>query len=118
MFRILITCLFLIATVVQAATNTTQVNVLSYSSTNVTTSSYVQLVASTPISVSRLQVCDTSTKIIKIAMGAAGSEVDLFSGTVSGCVLVPYYIPAGNRLAIEAIDASATTGYNVLSFIP
>lgn len=99
------------------AANTTQVNVLSYSSTNVTTSAYVALVASTPISVSKLEVCDTSGKILKIASGQSGSELDLFSVQVSGCIVVPYYLPAGSRLSIKAIDATASSGYNVLSFL-
>lgn len=101
-----------------SATNSTQVNILSYSSTNVTTGAYVQLVYASPITASKLQVCDTSTKILKIAAGASGSEVDLFTVQVSGCVVVPYYIIAGTKLWIKAVDASATTGYNTLSFIP
>lgn len=101
-----------------AAANTAQVNVLSYASTNVTTSAYVELVASSPISVSKLQVCDTSTKLLKIATGSAGSETDRFTVQVSGCVVVPYYFAPATRFSIKAVDASATTGYNTLSFIP
>lgn len=100
-----------------AAANTSQVNVFSYATTNVTTSAYVQLVAATPITVSRLQVCDTSGKILKISSGAASSELDLFTVSVSGCVIVPYYIIAGTRLSIKAVDANATTGYNTVSFL-
>ncbi len=100
-----------------AAANTARVNVLAYASTNVTTSSYVELVASSPITVSKLQICDTSTKLLKIATGAAGSETDICTVQVSGCVVVPYFITSGTRLSIKAIDASATTGYNTLSFL-
>lgn len=95
-----------------------KVNVLSYSSTNVTTGAYVTLIASTSIPTARLQILDTSGKILRLAIGAAGSEVDICSTAVSGVVIIPYYIPAGTRIAIEAIDANATTGYNVLSLIP
>jgi hypothetical protein len=101
-----------------ATADTTRVNVLSYASTNVTTAAYVELVASSPISVSKLQVCDTSTKLLKIATGSAGSEIDRFTVQVSGCVVVPYYFPPATRFSIKAVDASATTGYNALSFIP
>jgi hypothetical protein len=108
----------LISSSLFAAANTTQVNVLSYAGTNVTTSAYVQLVASSPVSVSRLQVCDTSTKLLKIATGAAGFETDRFTVQISGCVSIPYYFPPATRFSIKAIDASATTGYNTLSFLP
>lgn len=111
-------CLALFAAPLFAAANTAQVNVLSYASTNVTTSAYVELVASSPISVSKLQICDTSTKLLKIASGAAGSETDRFTVQVSGCVVVPYFFVAGTRFSIKAVDASATTGYDALSFIP
>lgn len=100
------------------AVNTTQVNVLSYVATNVSTSAYVELVASSPIACSRLQICDTSTKVLKLATGASGSETDICSVPVSGTVVLPYYLPIGTRISIRAVDASATTGYNVLSFIP
>lgn len=108
----------LISPLAFAAANTTQVNVLSYASTNVTTGAYVTLVASSPVSAGRFQVCDTSTKLLKIATGAASSEIDAFTVQVSGCVIVPYYFPAGTRFSIKAVDASATTGYNTLSFLP
>ncbi len=101
-----------------AAGSTVNVNTLAYASTNVTTSSYVQLVAASPMSVAKLQICDTSTKLLKLAIGAASSEVDICTVNISGCVIVPYYIPAGTRISIKAVDANATSGYNSLSFIP
>lgn len=101
-----------------ATVSTVNVNVLVYSSTNVTTGAYVTLVASTPTSVGKLEVCDTSGKILKLAVGVSGSEVDIASVPVSSCLIVPYYIVGGTRIAIKAVDASATTGYNLLSFIP
>lgn len=97
---------------------TNQLSTLSYVATNVTTSAYTQLIASTPISISKLQILDTSGKILKIAIGEAGSEIDICSTSVSGIVIVPYYIPAGTRISIKAVDANATTGYNVLGLIP
>ncbi len=101
-----------------AAANTSQVNVLSYSGTNVSTSAYTLLIASTSITASKLQICDTSTKILKVAIGAAGSEKDIVSVPVSSCVVVPYLIPAGSILSIKAIDATASSGYNVVSLLP
>lgn len=90
-------------------------NVFAYASTNVTTGAYVVLWKSLPNSVSNIQVCDTSGHLLKIATGASGSESDIISTTVSGCVSLPIYLPAGTQLSIRAIDASATTGFNVVS---
>lgn len=108
---------FLFAASSFAAVNTAQVNVLAYASTNVTTAAYVTLVASTPISVSHVEVCDTSTKLLKIASGTAGNEKDLFTVFISGCVTLPYFIPAGTRLSIKAVDATASSGFNTFSFL-
>lgn len=100
------------------AVDTSRVNVHSYASVNVTTGAYVEIVASTPSSFGRLEILDTSTKILKIAIGEAGSEIDICTAPVSGSLIVPYFIPQGSRLSIIAVDASATTGYNILSLIP
>lgn len=96
---------------------TDRVNVLSYAGTNVTTGAYVTLIASTAKATAHLEITDTSTKILKLAIGAAGDEIDICSVPVSGTVVVPYWIPKGTRISIKAIDATATTGYNVLSLL-
>lgn len=91
----------------------------SYASTNVTTGAYVTLVASTPINVSHIYVCDNSGQILKIATGASGHEVDLVAVPLSACMLIPLSptLPAGTRLSIEAISGTANSGYNVVSFL-
>jgi hypothetical protein len=96
------------------------VSSFSYSSTNVTTSAYVTLVSSTPISSNQFIVCDNSGHILKIASGIIGSEVDLFTVALNACIDIQLgaSIPVGTRLSIRAIDASATSGYDTLSFIP
>lgn len=93
------------------------ISTLAYATTNVTTSAYVVLVTSLPISASHVLVCDTSTKLVKIAVGATGSEYDIFTAPISGCATIgPKYLKAGIQLSIKAIDANATTGFNTLSF--
>jgi hypothetical protein len=96
------------------------VNSFSYSSTNVTTSAYVTLVSSTPIPSTQLIVCDNSGHILKIASGASGSEADIFTVALNSCLNLQFgaAIPAGTRLSIRAIDATASSGYNTVSFIP
>lgn len=92
------------------------VSVYSYAGGTVTTGAYVTQWVATPVAASHIEICDTSTKVIKVAVGPVGSEKDLATATVSGCVVIStVYVPAGSRIAIEAVDASATTGYNLLS---
>lgn len=109
--------LLLLCSTANAAVNSAQVNVLAYASTNVTTSAYITLVASSPVSVSKLEVCDTSGQILKIAVGASGSETDIVTTTVSGCIIVPIFLGSGVRLSIKAISATASTGFSVVSFV-
>jgi hypothetical protein len=96
------------------------VNSFSYASTNVTTGAYVTLVPSTPIRSTQIIFCDNSGHILKIATGSSGNEVDLLTVPLNACFLFPLNagIPAGTRLSIRAVDASATTGYNTVSFLP
>ncbi len=101
-----------------AAANTSQVSAYSYAGGNVTTSAYTTIIASTAISTKALQICDTSTKVVKLATGAASSEIDICTVMVSGCVVVPYFVRPGTRLSIKAVDATATTGYNTVALIP
>ena len=112
-------CLFLLPLLFVCEANAGNVSSLSYAATNVTTGAYVTLVASTPIHVANLVVCDNSGHILKIAVGAAGSEVDLVSVPLNACMVIPVgpILKLGARLSIRAIDASATTGYNVVSFV-
>lgn len=99
------------------AVNTDQVSVHAYSGGNVSTLAYTELIASTAVSCGRIAITDTSTKILKLAIGDAGSEIDICQCPVSGMIVVPMYIPQGSRLSIKAIDANATTGYNVVSLL-
>lgn len=89
----------------------------AYASTNVTTSAYVQLTAATTVPSTAVIVSDTSGKILKIAIGASGHEVDkLYIGPSELGVRYPLIVPKGSRISVKAIDASATTGYLLLSF--
>jgi hypothetical protein len=94
------------------------VDELNYSSTNVTISAYVTLDASTSVSVSKISIVDTSTQLMKLAIGTAGSEVDICAFQGNGNpVPISVYIPAGTRLSLKAISASATSGYNTVSLL-
>ncbi len=96
------------------------VSSLSYSATNVTTSAYVTLVASSPIAVVHLIICDSSGQILKLAKGSAGNEVDLFTVPVNSCFeySLDTLLGSGTRLSLKAISATASSGYSSVSFLP
>ena len=97
------------------------INSNNAASNNVTTSAYLTLVASTSIAFNKIIASDTTGKIIKLAVGDAGHEVDLFQLPVSGLALLPLpsvdTVPVGSRLSIKAIDANATSGYTVVTLL-
>lgn len=81
-----------------------------YSSTNVTTAAYVQLVASTSASINLLDIFDSSGQTLVIGVGASGSEVPQFNIYPGGNGSIPLAIPSGSRIAIKAISGTASTG--------
>lgn len=101
-----------------AANNTAQVNVFNYATTSVTTGAAVIAVSSSTTSTSKIEVCDTSGKQIVVSAGASGSAVNLFTVQANGCLIVPYYTVPGTQFNLQAIDATASSGYNLMSFIP
>lgn len=94
---------------------------INTSTTNVTTSAYVTLVAATTIPTASLLCTDTTGRILKLAVGAAGQEVDLFQLPVSGSIEIPLgslsMIPVGARLSLKAINANATAGFSCATLL-
>ncbi len=87
-----------------------------YASTAVSTSAYVQLVASTSAATTRLQIFDSGGQTMKLATGAPGSESDQFVIPPGG-IDIDYYIPASARVSIKAVSASANTGECDINFL-
>lgn len=81
-----------------------------YSSVNVTTSAYTQLIASTSGITNVLEIFDSSGQTLKIAFGAAASEVDKFIVVPGGNGRMTVNIPAGTRISIKALSGNATSG--------
>lgn len=90
-----------------------------YTGVNVGTVSWVQLVASTAANINAITIFDSSGKTLELGTGGAGSETRVMlipPGGVDGPVQL--YIPAGTRVAVRAVSATATageldiTGYN------
>lgn len=82
-----------------------------YVATNVTTAAWVELIDEWPEASTAIEFFDTSGRVIKIATGAPGSEVEvpyqIFPG---GSGVVPIQISKGQRVAIRAVDATASVG--------
>ena len=88
-----------------------------YSSVNVTTAAYVELIASTSVACKQLEIFDSSGQLLILALGAAASEVDKLYILPGGNGQVICNIPAGTRVSIKAVSASATAGYLAINFI-
>lgn len=88
-----------------------------YSSVNVTTAAYVELVASTAGLYKKLQIFDSSGQTLKIAIGAAASEVDILLVFPGGNDMIEVNIPAASRVSIRAVSATASVGELCVNFI-
>ena len=81
-----------------------------YSTGNVTTSAWVELIAETSDFATAIEVFDSSGQTLKIGVGASGSEVDQFNIVPGGNGLVPIQIPKGSRVAVKAVSGTANAG--------
>ena len=87
-----------------------------YSSTNITTSAYVQLVASTTNTINTLHIFDSSGQAMILGIGGSGSEVTTLYVPPGGDTYA-LHIPSGSRLAYKALTATANSGYLLMSFL-
>lgn len=86
-----------------------------YSSVNITTGAYVQLIASTSADIEVIDVFDSSGQTLVFAVGGAGSEVNQFYIVPGGNGTIELDIPSGSRLSAKAISADATSGELVIN---
>ena len=87
-----------------------------YTSTSVTTAAYTQLIASTSGAYSALEIFDSSGQTLKLAIGAAGSEVDQFLIFPGGNGRIPFTVASGSRISIKAVSATASAGEIDINF--
>lgn len=87
-----------------------------YSSVNVTTSAYVQLVASLTTTTTEIEIFDSSGQDLVLATGGAGSEVDQVSIFPGGNGRIPLAITSGTRISIKAVSGTASTGIILINF--
>lgn len=88
----------------------------SYSSVNITTSAYVQLIASTTSATNNIHIFDSSGQAMILAIGGAGAEVDTLYVPPGGDTY-NLNIPAGSRVSYKALTANATSGYLLISLL-
>lgn len=87
-----------------------------YSSTNVTTAAYTQLVASLGAAVNEVEIFDSSGETLVLATGGAGSEVDQAFVFPGGNGRIPLAIASGARVSIKAVSATANSGEIAINF--
>lgn len=87
-----------------------------YTSVSVTTTVFVQLVASTTAATTEIEIFDSSGQTLALAIGAAASEVVQINIFPGGNGRIPLLIPAGSRISIKAISATASSGEININF--
>lgn len=87
-----------------------------YSSTNVTTGAWVQLVASTASIIHEFDIFDSSGQTLELGTGAAASETRLILIFPGGNGRVPVTINAATRVSIRAVSATASSGELDINF--
>lgn len=90
---------------------------VDYSGTPVNTVSYTTLVASLSSNVTQLFIFDSSGQTLVIATGPGGSEVDRIYITPGGNGEMNLAIPAGTRVSVRAISATANVGELNVAFL-
>lgn len=84
---------------------------------NITTSAYLELVASLAGSVSAVQIMNSTTRYIGLAVGAAGSEVVYVTVGPSSNLLLPLPFEKGVRLSAISKNVNATASFFVVNFL-
>ncbi|NBW42013.1 hypothetical protein EBR25_13580, partial [bacterium] len=89
---------------------------LVYSSTNVTTGAWTQLLASVgATAIKEIEIFDNSGETLELGLGAAGSETSSSFIIPGGNGRIPLQIPAGTRLSIKAVSATANSGELIIN---
>ena len=87
-----------------------------YTVNSVNTTTYYELIASTSLAYSVVEIFDSSGETLKLALGAASSEIDQFIIFPGGNGRIPFNIPSGSRVSIKALSATASAGEIDINF--
>lgn len=88
----------------------------NYSTTNVTTGAWVQLISSVTANIDEIQIFDSSGQTLELGIGAAASETRLFLISPGGTT-VQARIASGSRVSIRAVSGTASSGALVVNYI-
>lgn len=83
--------------------------------TNLLTSAYQQIIASTAAAITRLYVWNVTGSVVIIATGAAASEVDKLYIGPGGAATFDITIASATRISAKALDQTAVSGYIALT---
>lgn len=87
-----------------------------YSSVNVTSGAWVQLVASLSAAVTEIEIFDSSGQTLELGIGAAAAETRLIIVFPGGNGRVPVSVASATRISIRAISATADSGEIDINF--
>jgi len=87
-----------------------------YSSANVTTSAWTEVISAMPSDSSELEIFDSSGQTLEVGFGPVGSEVIKIYIFPGGNGRIPLRSTMGVRVAIRAVSADATTGEIDMNF--
>jgi hypothetical protein len=85
-----------------------------YSSTNVTTGAWVQLIASTAAAINELSIWDSCGEVLELGTGAAAAEARVLLIPPGG-IDAPLRIAASTRVSIRAVSGNCTLGQLVMT---
>jgi len=88
-----------------------------YSSSPVTTGSYVELIASLASNCKELQIFDSSGQTLELAVGGSGSESRIIYIFPGGNGNTRVGIASGSRISIKAVSATANLGELLINFV-
>lgn len=89
-----------------------------YSSVNVTTAAYVELLSAAQFTTActEVEIFDSSGQTLLLATGGAGSEADQVYIIPGGNGRIPLAIAASTRISVKAVSATASVGELTINF--
>lgn len=90
-------------------------HIIKAGATPITTSAYVELDAALDGDTNHIEVYNTTTKILLLAQGPAGSEDDMFFIPAEGNGRMMCKLDLGVRLSVKAVDADTTAGQLIIN---
>ena len=100
------------------AKNPIATSTLNLANMNVTTSGWVQLIASLPKACNAIEINNPTTSTFQISTGASTKE----SGSIIPYTMAPgastivAEIPKGTRISVQAVDATMNSGQLTLNY--